>query len=174
MKRSLLPGVAVAASVALAACGGNDGAASPQTAASPGATKTVAVRHVAGIGSVLVTAGGKALYSSDLEADGKVRCTGACTSFWEPLTVDSGAPTAGDGVARLDVAKRPDGANQVTANGKLLYTFSEDAPGKVEGNGFADDFEGRHFTWNAVLADGKAAGTSGGASEAPPRNDSGY
>jgi predicted lipoprotein with Yx(FWY)xxD motif len=174
MKRFLTPCVAVAASVALAACGGSDGDGSPDSAASPGATKTVAVKQVDGIGSVLVTAGDEALYSSDVEADGKVRCTGACTSFWEPLTVDSGAPTAGTGVGRLDVVKRPEGTNQVTANGKLLYTFSEDAPGKVEGDGFADDFEGRHFTWNAVLAGGKAAGTSGGASEASPRNDDGY
>jgi predicted lipoprotein with Yx(FWY)xxD motif len=174
MKRFLLPGVAAAASVALAACGGNDGGGSPQPAAAPGATKTVAVKHVDGIGSVLVTAGGRALYSSDVEADGKVHCTGACTSFWEPLTVDSGTPAVAAGVARLDVIKRPDGTRQVTANGKLLYTFSEDAPGKVQGNGFADDFEGRHFTWNAVLAGGKPAGTSGGASEAPPRNDDGY
>jgi predicted lipoprotein with Yx(FWY)xxD motif len=173
MKRFLTPGAAVAVSLALAACGGGGGGSS-DPAASPGNAKTVSVKRVDSIGRVLVNASGEALYSSDVEADGKVHCTGACTSFWEPLTVDTGAPTAGTGVGRLDVIKRPDGTNQVTANGKLLYAFSEDAPGKVEGNGFADDFEGRHFTWNAVLAGGKAAGTSGGASEAPPRNDDGY
>jgi predicted lipoprotein with Yx(FWY)xxD motif len=173
MKRFLTPGAAVAVSLVLAACGGGGGGSS-DPAASPGNAKTVTVKHVDSIGSVLVNASGETLYSSDVEADGKVHCTGACTSFWEPLTVDTGAPTAGTGVGRLDVIKRPDGTNQVTANGKLLYAFSEDAPGKVEGNGFADDFEGRHFTWNAVLAGGKAAGTSGGASEAPPRNDDGY
>jgi predicted lipoprotein with Yx(FWY)xxD motif len=174
MKRFLAPGAVVATSLALAACGGSGGGGSSDPAASPGATKTVTVKQVDGFGSVLVNASGEALYSSDVEADGKVRCTGPCTSFWQPLTVDSGAPTAGTDVGRLDVVKRPDGADQVTANGKLLYTFSEDAPGKVQGNGFADDFDGRHFTWNAVLAGGKAAGTSGGESEAPPRNDDGY
>jgi predicted lipoprotein with Yx(FWY)xxD motif len=173
MKRFLAPGAAVAVSLALAACGGGGGGSS-DTAASPGKTKTVTVKQVDGIGSVLVSASGEALYSSDVEADGKVRCTGACTSFWEPLTVESAAPTAGTDVGRLDVVKRPDGTNQVAANGKLLYTFSEDEPGKVQGNGFADDFGGRHFTWSAVLAGGKAAGTSGDASEAPPRNDDGY
>jgi predicted lipoprotein with Yx(FWY)xxD motif len=160
-------------SLVLAACGGGGGGSS-DPAASPGNAKTVTVKHVDSIGSVLVNASGETLYSSDVEADGKVHCTGACTSFWEPLTVDTGAPTAGTDVGRLDVIKRPDGTNQVTANGKLLYTFSEDEPGKVQGNGFADDFGGRHFTWSAVLAGGKAAGTSGDASEAPPRNDDGY
>jgi predicted lipoprotein with Yx(FWY)xxD motif len=173
MKRFLAPGAAVAISLALAACGGGGGG-SADPAASPGSTRTVTVKQVDGIGSVLVNASGQALYSSDVEADGKVRCTGSCTSFWEPLTVDSVVPTAGTDVGRLDVVKRPDGASQVTANGKPLYTFSEDAPGKVQGNGFSDDFDGRHFTWKAVLAGGKAAGTSGGASEAPPRNDDGY
>jgi predicted lipoprotein with Yx(FWY)xxD motif len=173
MKRCLAPGAAIAVSLALAACGGGgDDPSGP--AASAGPAKTVTVKHVDGIGSVLVNASGEALYSSDVEADGKVRCTGPCTSFWEPLTIDSGAPTAGTDVGRLDVVKRPDGTKQVAANGKLLYTFSEDAPGNVQGNGFADDFEGRHFTWNAVLAGGKAAGASGGASEASPRNDDGY
>jgi hypothetical protein len=71
------------------------------------------------------------------------------------------------------MVRRPDGAKQVTANGKLLYTFSQDTPGKVTGNGFSDDFGGRHFTWNAVLARGKTAGTSG-AGEARGGNDSGY
>jgi predicted lipoprotein with Yx(FWY)xxD motif len=135
----------------------------------------VAVKRVDGIGKVLVDSSGKALYSSDVEADGRVRCVGACTSFWEPLTPGSGMPTAEAGAGKLGVIKRPDGTEQVTANGKLLYTFSQDAPGKVEGNGFSDDFNGRHFTWNAVLAGGKAARMSGGgASKAPPGNDYGY
>jgi predicted lipoprotein with Yx(FWY)xxD motif len=174
MRRLLTTSAALGATLVLAACGGGRSGSSDSAPSASAGRTTVAIKQVDGIGRVLVDASGKALYSSDVEADGKVRCTGACTSFWEPLTVDSGTPAAAAGVARLDVIKRPDGTNQVTANGKLLYTFSEDAPGKVEGNGFADDFEGRHFTWNAVLAGGKAAGTSGGASEAPPRNDDGY
>jgi Secreted repeat of unknown function len=83
-------------------------------------------------------------------------------------------PSAAAGAGRLDVTKRPDGTDQVTAGGRPFYTFSEDAPGKVEGNGFSDDFNGRHFTWTAVLAGGKAAGTSRGASKSSPGNDYGY
>jgi predicted lipoprotein with Yx(FWY)xxD motif len=158
MKRLLIAGAALAASLALAACGDNS---SEETAApTGGGGQTVALKSIDGIGDVLVDAGGKALYASDVESDGKVHCTDGCTSFWEPLTLDSGSPTAADGVGKLGVIKRADGARQVTADGKLLYTFSEDSAGEVEGNGFSDDFDGEHFTWNAVLAGGKLASSS--------------
>jgi predicted lipoprotein with Yx(FWY)xxD motif len=160
MKRLLIAGAALAASLALAACGDNS---SEETAApAGGGGQTVALKSIDGIGDVLVDAGGKALYASDVESDGKVHCTDGCTSFWEPLTLDSGSPTAADGVGKLGVIKRADGARQVTADGKLLYTFSEDSAGEVEGNGFSDDFDGEHFTWNAVLAGGKLASSSSG------------
>jgi predicted lipoprotein with Yx(FWY)xxD motif len=158
MKRLLIAGAALAASLVLAACGDNS---SEETAApAGGGGQTVALKSIDGIGDVLVDAGGKALYASDVESDGKVHCTDGCTSFWEPLTLDSGSPTAAEGVGKLGVIKRADGARQVTADGKLLYTFSEDSAGEVEGNGFSDDFDGEHFTWNAVLAGGKLASSS--------------
>ncbi len=163
--KGLLTIGAVAASLALAACGGGG---SSDSAAPATAGTTVAIKSIDGIGDVLVDPGGKALYSSDVEADGKVRCTGACTSFWTPLTTDSAKPTASADAGKLGVVKRPDGASQVTVDGKPLYTFTEDAPGKVAGNGFSDAFDGRHFTWSAVLAGGKSAGT------AAPGNDYGY
>jgi predicted lipoprotein with Yx(FWY)xxD motif len=179
MTRALATGAALAATLVLAACGGGDrgsagaGDGSSTAASTVDGTRTVAVKRVDGIGSVLVDAAGRALYSSDQEADGKVRCTGACTSFWEPLVVRSGTPAPGPGIGKLDVVRRPDGAKQVTANGKLLYTFSEDTPGMATGNGFSDDFGGRHFTWNAVLAGGKTAGTPD-AHETGGGNDDGY
>jgi predicted lipoprotein with Yx(FWY)xxD motif len=157
MRRQLITAATLAASLVLAACGGG----SSEPAAPAGGGPTVAVKPVDGIGDVLVDAGGKALYAADVESDGKVHCTGACTAFWQPLTVDSGTPTGADGVGKLDVVERPDGGRQVTAGGKLLYTFSEDAAGEVEGNGFSDDFDGEHFTWSAVLAGGKVASGSG-------------
>jgi predicted lipoprotein with Yx(FWY)xxD motif len=166
-------GAAAAATLALAACGGGgDGGPSTSTASSTGA---VSVQRVDGIGSVLVDAAGKALYTPDQESDGKVRCTGACASIWQPLLAPgNGAPKAGGG-AMLDVIVRPDGKRQVTAGRKPLYTFTEDPTGRVTGNGFADDFAGRHFTWHAVLAGGGAARSSGGGSStAPSRNDYGY
>jgi predicted lipoprotein with Yx(FWY)xxD motif len=156
---------AVAATLALAACGGSgtdsgadSSTSSPATPAGSG--KTVTVQRVDGIGSVLVGSTGKALYTPDQEADGKVRCTGACASDWQPLSVDSGSPSADAGAGKLAVIRRPDGTKQVTAGGKPLYTFVQDAPGQVTGDGFSDDFEGRHFTWHAVLAGGESSSGS--------------
>ena len=120
---------------------------------------------------MLVDSAGKALYSSNVEANGTVHCTGACTSFWQPLTVGSGMPTATGNAGKLTVIKRPDGTKQVALNGKPLYTFSEDSPGKVQGNGFSDNFGGMHFTWKAVLAGGKP---SSAPATTMPRNDYGY
>jgi len=153
----LLAAAFVTTSLAVAACGGD----SARTATKSGSPSTVSVKSIAAIGDVLVDPKGQALYASDVEADGQVRCVDGCTAFWQPLTLDSGTPVAPADAGKLGVVKRPDGTRQVTAGGKLLYTFSEDSPGKVTGNGFSDDFDGRHFTWNAVLAGGETAGSSG-------------
>ena len=169
----LAAGAAAAATLALAACGGGDdgGAPSTTTATSTGA---VSVHRVDGIGSVLVDAAGKALYTPDQESDGKVRCTGACASIWQPLLAPASGTPKADGDTVLDVIVRPDGKRQVTAGRRPLYTFTEDPDGQVTGNGFADDFAGRHFTWHAVLAGGGAAKSAGGGSSTTSRNDYGY
>jgi predicted lipoprotein with Yx(FWY)xxD motif len=156
MKRFLSLGTALAASLALAACGGGGSSGG----AASGSNDTVAVKSIDGLHNVLVDSSGQALYASNVEAGGKVMCTGACESFWKPLTVKSTMPTAAAGVGKLATIKRPDGSRQVTADGKLLYTFTQDSTGEVKGNGFKDDFNGRHFTWNAVLAGGKVASKS--------------
>jgi predicted lipoprotein with Yx(FWY)xxD motif len=162
--RLFAAGGVLAASLVLVACGGgsSDTATKPAVTATKSAgTSTLSVKSVNGIGDVLVDSQGRALYASDLEADGKVACVKGCTAFWQPLPVDSGMPAAPAEIGKLGVVKRPDGTRQVTAGGKLLYTFTEDSPGKVTGNGFSDDFDGRHFTWTAVLAGGKKADSSG-------------
>jgi predicted lipoprotein with Yx(FWY)xxD motif len=150
-----ISGASLAASLALAACGGGGG--SSDAPASSGGGETVAVKSIDGVGDVLVDSSGKALYAADVEADGKVKCVDACESFWKPLTVASAKPTAASGVGGLSVIKRPDGSRQVTVDGKLLYTFTDDSAGQVKGMGFEDDFQGQHFTWSAVLANGRLA-----------------
>ena len=163
MKRLIITAAAVAATLALAACGSsNDNSSDTTPAATGGSGKTVSVKSVDGVGNVLVDAEGMALYSSDEEAGGKILCDSGCLSFWTPLKAGSSTPTADSSVGKLSVVKRPDGTKQVTANGKPLYTFKEDSPGNAKGNGFKDDFDGQHFTWHAVVAGGKAAGSSGG------------
>jgi predicted lipoprotein with Yx(FWY)xxD motif len=174
MKRLLISLATASAAVVLAACGSN-GSSGTSNTASGGSTATVAAKQVDGVGNVLVDSSGRTLYSSDEEAKGQILCTGACTAFWAPLTAD-GTPMAASGVAQLGVIDRPDGSAQVTADGRPLYTFKEDAPGEIKGNDFSDDFGSQHFTWHAVLANGTvASGTSGnGTTPGAGTNPGGY
>ena len=166
MKRLLIPGAALVATLALAACGGNSSTSSTSTSAASGTSHdTVSVKSIHGVGKVLVDSRGMALYSSNLDANGKPACAGACTSFWKPLTLASGMPSAAAGAGKAAIVMRADGTRQVAVDGKPLYTFVQDSPGKLTGNGVSDAFSGRHFTWSAVLAGGgSAAGGSSGRS----------
>lgn len=136
--------------LALSACGGSGSAASPTTA---GSSDTVSTADVQGVGTVLVDSKGMALYSPDQEKSGTIECTAECTSIWVPLTV-AGTPTGSSDVAsKLGTVKRPDGATQVTFDGKPLYTFAEDSgPDTVTGDGAKDQFGGQSFTWHVAEA----------------------
>jgi predicted lipoprotein with Yx(FWY)xxD motif len=164
MRKLFTFGAVIAMAATLAACGGSDNSGNSATAASNGES-TVSVADIGGAGAVLVDSSGQALYASDQEnAAGMVLCTGACTSFWKPLTVSGGPPRGGSGVDELAVVKRPDGSHQVTYDGKLLYTFTQEGPGEVTGDGVKDAFGGEQFTWHVISA-GNAAGPEGGSSE---------
>jgi predicted lipoprotein with Yx(FWY)xxD motif len=148
--------LAVGIALAVAATSGGTGSASRGA--------TVSAKRLAGAGTVLVDAQGKALYRSDQERNGKVLCTGACLAFWQPLTV-SGAPKGTSLSGTLAVVRRPDGGRQVTYNGRLLYSFKLDKPGKVTGDGFKDAFGSQKFTWHVARPAGAAVGS--GAKPAP-------
>jgi predicted lipoprotein with Yx(FWY)xxD motif len=160
MKRLLILGVTVAlvaAAVAIAVLarrGGGDDSAAPARPATN--ATTVSVQEIGNEGAVLVDSEGRALYAADQEiaAGNMVLCTHGCTSFWVPLTLDSGAPTGNAVSGGLGVAERPNGARQVTLDGKLLYTFAEDEPAEVTGDGFEDAFDGQKLTWHVVHPDG--------------------
>ncbi|MGH3036834.1 MAG: COG4315 family predicted lipoprotein [Gaiellaceae bacterium] len=162
-----LAALAAAVALVLAACGGGGGDGSSGAASASGgmnAADTVSVMNVKGVGDVLVDSAGAALYASDEEAGGDVLCTDACAAIWIPLTVPAGngGPTAaGDLASDLGVAKRPDGAEQVTFDGRRLYTFADDpGPGQVTGDGFSDKFGGTHFTWHVASPTGFSGGST--------------
>jgi predicted lipoprotein with Yx(FWY)xxD motif len=150
--------------IAVSGCGGSASAGGSATTSSSPSSMTVAVKHVGGVGNVLVDSKGDALYSPDQEANGMISCKGSCTSIWVPLTLSAGAkPTgAGDVNTMLGTVHRPDGSMQVTFRGKPLYTFVEDSgPGMVSGNGFHDQFGGQQFTWHvAAVGAVSSSGTS--------------
>ena len=57
----------------------------------------------------------------------------------------------------LGVVKRPDGTDQLTLNKLPLYRFTQEGAGQLDGNGFADDFEGTHFKWAAATTGASSA-----------------
>jgi predicted lipoprotein with Yx(FWY)xxD motif len=161
MTRTAIGAALAALALALAACGGDD---EEQPAAAAG-DATVSVEEIDGVGSVLVDRAGRALYTADEESDGTIRCRGGCLALWLPLEA-SGTPTgSGDVTGDLGTVQRPDGAMQVTYDGKPLYRFAEDTePGKVTGDGVSDSFDGTAFTWHAVTTTGASTGDSSGRS----------
>jgi len=172
-KKLFIPGALALAAIALAVagCGGGGGGA---TAAMPNTGgQTVSVADIGSAGRVLVDSSGQALYASDQEtASGNVMCTGACNSFWKPLTISGGMPTGSSAVGKLGVVKRSDGTRQVTDNGKLLYTFTQEGPNQVTGDGFQDAFSGQQFVWHVVSV-GNSGGSSGGSSSSTGSGSSG-
>lgn len=156
----------IAAAVMLAACGGGGDDGDMATAATTGAGgETVAVQEVGDAGLVLVDSTGQALYTSDQEESGRVLCVDGCASFWQPLTVDGRVPEDTSVPGELGVVERPDGDRQLTYDGVPLYSFTEEGPGEVTGDGFVDAFDGREFTWSVVAVDGGSGGSS--SSETP-------
>jgi predicted lipoprotein with Yx(FWY)xxD motif len=163
MKRTLVAGSLAIAAFGLAACGGtsNGSSSSPSGAAK---AAMVSVQQVSGVGSVLADPSGKPLYTPVQEAHGRILCTGACTTIWQPLRAGTRAQMTATDAGKLGVVQRTNGIRQVTINGRPAYTFVQDKSGQVTGNGAKDAFGGRHFTWHVLLAGGKVAGSSGQSS----------
>ena len=92
----------------------------------------------------------------------------AARRIWPPLAAPgSGQPTAGDGVSgKLGTIKRPDGASQVTLDGRPLYRFAQDgSSGKATGDGVTDSFGGRQFKWHAETDSGTSNSSGGGGNK---------
>jgi predicted lipoprotein with Yx(FWY)xxD motif len=164
MKRLLILGVAVAVVaaglVAIAGYGGGNGE-SPMSAAPQTNAATVSTQEIDDQGTVLVDSEGRALYAADQEtAAAMVLCTEGCTTFWEPLTLSDGSPTGSSLQGELGLVERPDGTRQVALEGKLLYTFVEDEPGEVTGDGFEDAFDGQTLTWHVMHPDGSTGASN--------------
>jgi len=148
---------ATAALATLTACGSSE-----ETTGT--ATGAVSVQDVDGVGQTLVDAAGKTLYFADQEADGAIKCTESCLTFWFPVEGSESTAKSMDGLA---VVKRSDnGMSQLTFEGKPLYTFKLDTgPGQNKGNNLTDEFDGTTFVWRAATttaAPTQAPSSSGG------------
>jgi predicted lipoprotein with Yx(FWY)xxD motif len=172
IRHSVTVAIATGAAAALAACGG--GGNGNATGASPGSgSGIVSIQSVHGT-DVLVDSQGRTLYSArtPVEKGGRIRCTGACKSFWDPVgaTANESKSASADLHLSFGVVKRPEGDRQLTFNGRPLYSFKEEGPGQLKGDGFVDDFAGTHFQWETA----SVRGGSGSAGSDAPSNSSPY
>jgi predicted lipoprotein with Yx(FWY)xxD motif len=116
---------------------------------------TVQVRTIAGVGKVLVTAKGYALYMFQPDNQRSVTCTGACAGTWPPVKVPGGGSfAAGPGVdgSLLGTDPDPEGGDVLTYNGWPLYTYTGDVQ-SAQATGQAIDLNGGE--WYVLRPDGK-------------------
>jgi predicted lipoprotein with Yx(FWY)xxD motif len=153
-----------------AASGGPQYAPASAPAGGQGAsfTSTVSSTTINGA-KVLVDPTGAALYTNDQDTGGKPKCvTSDCAAVWVPLTVPAGQqPTAGPGVSGSISTVSVGGKDQVTLNGKPLYTFALDGRGESHGNGLQDSFGGTHFSWHSAVPAGAAPAAPSSAAPIP-------
>lgn len=103
-------------------------------------------------GTVLWSAGDRAIYVFDKEEGPQSECYGACAEAWPPVLTE-GKPVAVRGAdqALLGTAERRGGATQVTYNGQPLYYYVDEPRGEV----LCHNVEGFGGLWLVVRPDGR-------------------
>jgi predicted lipoprotein with Yx(FWY)xxD motif len=144
--------------------------ASSRPAASQHAAATVRTAQATVGGkteTILVTSQGLPLYYYLNDTAAKSVVTGGLAALWPPLTSASPAATGLTGklAAVMDVH-----GDQVAYNGHLLYTFADDQPGQVTGQGV----QGFFVATPGVTALTGSPGTAGTAPAAPSGSGYGY
>jgi predicted lipoprotein with Yx(FWY)xxD motif len=162
----LLAGAAIAlVALVVAGCGGGDDQATAASGNSnaAGASSTIGVSNIGGLGKVLVDSKGRTVYLFEKDSGPKSTCSGACATAWPPVTTNS-KPKPGNGVtaSMLGTTKRSDGETQVTYNGHPLYLFQADQkPGDATGQN-VDAFGAEWYVLspagNKVAGKAKASG----------------
>ncbi len=102
------------------------------------------------VGTVLVDAKGRSLYTRSLDVSRKSTCYRSCAAAWPPF-LTSAKPVAGSGAkqALLGTTRRTNGTSQVTYAGHPLYYSGQDLqPGQISAQGTAS-------TWWLIGSSGK-------------------
>src|SRR4051812_9190869 len=109
MRKALL--ILPIATLVLAGCGAGAGHNASAPSASAAAKHTVVKTRSGDLGTYLVDGRGRTLYLFEKDTGRRSRCTGACASFWPPLTT-RGKPAAQGGAkaAKLSTQRRAGGA----------------------------------------------------------------
>ena len=180
-RTALLAGSLLTAALVAAACsssskaGGGAASTSGGGAASSSAARAAAASvetHSGPMGTFLTDGSGKTLYMFASDTAAKSTCSGACATFWPPLTTGA-APTATGGAtaSMLATITRSDGSKQVVYGGHPLYYFKEDtAAGDTHGQG-SDNFgakwwllapSGQPITGTSSASSSSSSGGGGG------------
>jgi predicted lipoprotein with Yx(FWY)xxD motif len=181
-----LSAAAAAGGVALAATAGGStttpSAAAPSSVVEPSATMSTPPVPAAPVSSatstihtaratvggatetILVNGKGLPLYFYKPDTATRSMVTGALAALWPPLDVT--APTENGATGTLKVMDTSNGS-QVTFNGHFLYTFAEDSPGQVTGQGVQN-----FFVATPGISPSHRASTS--VTTAPPSTTNGY
>jgi predicted lipoprotein with Yx(FWY)xxD motif len=83
-------------------------------------------------GTIVGDGRGQAVYLFDREESKQSECYGDCARAWPPV-LTRGRPVAGKGIRKrlLGTTRRRNGKRQVTYDGRPLYYYVDDAPGRV-------------------------------------------
>jgi predicted lipoprotein with Yx(FWY)xxD motif len=83
-------------------------------------------------GTIVGDGRGQAVYLFDREDSKQSECYGDCARAWPPV-LTKGRPIAGKGVRKrlLGTTRRRNGKRQVTYDGRPVYYYVDDAPGRV-------------------------------------------
>jgi predicted lipoprotein with Yx(FWY)xxD motif len=111
---------------------------------------------------ILVDSRGLPLYTYAPDTTTKSHVSGGLAALWPPL--DSAQPTEAGATGKLSVLADANG-NQVQYNGHFLYTFVDDSPGHVTGQGVQNFF---------IATPGLSAGSANTAPSAPATPSGGY
>jgi predicted lipoprotein with Yx(FWY)xxD motif len=116
--------------------------------------------------SILVDAQGLPLYIYKPDTPTTSHVSGQLAALWPPLLAS--APTAATGITGTLTAVGTTNGQQVSYNGHFLYTFIEDSPGRVTGQGVQN-----FFVATPTLATDSTAPISGSTTP-PTANGYGY
>jgi predicted lipoprotein with Yx(FWY)xxD motif len=143
---TLAAATAAVALLALAGCssGGSSGSSDASGAAEISTASS-------SLGEIVVDGQGMTAYffDNDTPGSGTSACTGDCAKLWPAIESATTTPVV-DGVSgTIATIKGVDGGNQITIDGRPIYTFANDKkPGDVAGQGVGG-------IWFAVSASGE-------------------
>ena len=136
-----------------------------QTAAAPAGPATINVATAAVNGKseqILVDSRGLPLYTFAPDTATTSHVSGGLAALWPPL--DSAQPTEAGAMGQLGVVSDANG-QQVQYNGHFLYTFVDDSPGHVTGQGVQNFF---------IATPGLSSGSASVAASPPAIQSGGY